>query len=126
MMATGFIIAAVISGIAFVVHAFSGTKLVKGPLFEGVAEEQPRLTLFLVWRCATIILGVVSVGFLWAALSPDAWEVGAIAVVMTGACGLWGACLQISSRVKFFKPPQWVGFLAIAVAGASSLVGAAS
>lgn len=121
-MAVGFLIAAIVSGVAFFVHAIQGTSEVKAPLLDSAMAEGPKYTLYLAWHCCTLALGTVTLGFAWAAFVPSAWDVGAIMTLTTGLCTIWGLLLQRQAGVGFLVLPQWSGFLVITLAGLWSLV----
>lgn len=121
-MSIGFLIAAIVSGIAFFVHWIAGTKEVKSPLLDSGMDDQPKYTLYLVWHCCTVILLAVTIGYVWAAFDSMAWDVGLILTLLVGLCAIWGAVLQLGHKRPFLSLPQWVGFAVIVMAAVSSLM----
>ena len=114
----GFALAAVVAAVAFGIHSFVGSRLVAQPLL--AAKHLPpasRWLNFYTWHTATVALAFMAAGFAWAAVRPDALDIGIGLTALAAALAV--LCLAVCLRARFrpWRVPPFDLFTLMAVAG---------
>ncbi len=114
----GFATAALLSVITFAVHTFVGGRYAARPLL--AAHDLARASRWLnymTWHMVTALLLVMALGFLWAALSPAAVEVGVLLSLLAAILSPLSVWVAIKGGIAPWRfPSSWL-FLLILGAG---------
>ncbi|MEO1688429.1 MAG: hypothetical protein AAFU61_11040 [Pseudomonadota bacterium] len=122
-MNEGFLAAAGLSALWTGVHVIAGGRDVAAPLLRAPLSEAQKFTAYFAWHMASLSLAALAAGFLWAALRPEAAEVGAAATVLSAGYALLGLGMGRLPAGRFRDLPQGWLFVPVAALGALGLFG---
>ena len=118
MINMGLATASVVSLITFAVHTFIGGRFAARPLLAASGIPEPcRWLNYFTWHMATAMLLVMTAGYAWSAVRPDAADV---AVLLTGMAAIFSS-LSVWVAIRGGIPPlrlpaSWLFLLIVGAA----------
>lgn len=109
--------ACVASATTCLLHVFVGGTSTAKPLLESDLGTVSKYTNYYCWHLVTITLAAMSIAYLVAALSPDAWELAIAATLLAGLFALWSITLNLIKKTHPLALPQWILFIPITIFG---------
>ncbi|MBX2803744.1 MAG: hypothetical protein KTR31_39065 [Myxococcales bacterium] len=122
-MNVAFVVAALISTFTWGLHTFVGSPQIARPLLESELPPVPRYTNYYCWHIVTLVLAAMSLGFGYAAVRPEGWDVAVGLTVLSLAFAVWSLVLVFTSRRSPWELPQWTLFFGVSAAGLVGVLG---
>jgi hypothetical protein len=108
-------IAAALSATTWAIHTFVGGPRVAGPLLEASLSPVVQLTHYYCWHLVTMMLGMMALGFGYAAFAAAGLDVAVFVTALSLGAMVWSMALTLWKRRKVAELPQWILFAAINV-----------
>ncbi len=120
-MNTYLLLATGASALVCLMHIFGGGPQVVGPLLRSEMDDVPKYLNYYCWHLVTLTLGLMSIGYLLAALNPAETLLALLMTLLALSFALWSLGLVLWKRQSLWEMPQWLLFLPIALFGSLGL-----
>jgi hypothetical protein len=119
----GFLIATALTAFTAGRHIFKGTPAIGRPILESEALSMTaRWMGFYVWHMVSATVVLMALGFLWAALRPEARPVGQFLTVLAAVFAGLALWIGLDAHFSLIRMFPLQAFAAIAAAGAWSSI----
>jgi hypothetical protein len=113
-------IASALSAATWAIHTFVGGPQLVRPLLQASLQPVVQLTHYYCWHLVTMMLGMMALGFGYAAFVASGLDVAVFVTALSLGAMLWSMALTVWKQRKLAELPQWTLFAAInafAIAG---------
>lgn len=121
-MNEGLGIAALFTGVTWLIHTFIGGPAIAGPLLASSLEPVPKLTNYYCWHLVTLTLAAMAIAYGYAAFQPLARDLAVFVTLLALSFMIFGMVLTLWKRRRILELPQWMLFALIVGAATAGLL----